>query len=368
MSKEFLASFIFIFSFFTQFISSQIPSDLVIEPGFEINIFADDLDSPRQMVEGSNGTIFLGQRSGQILALLDSDRNGQVDARRVIASNLTYSTGVSIFDGDLYFSEISKIWKIKNIEGWLEKNISGTPEKILVTDDLPNDKWHGWKWLKHNSNGEIYTNVGAPCNVCLSENSQYASILKLSNNKWEYIARGVRNSVGFDFHPKTQKLYFGDNGRDWLGDDSPSCELNRVDQDGLFYGFPFKHALDVKDPEYGDINSGYNYVDPILELGAHVAPTGIAFYNGEMFPEKYKNNIFITLHGSWNRASKVGYKVLRVILDDVGDVIDTKDFITGWLDGEKVIGRPSAPLVKKDGSLLISDDKANVIYHITYIQ
>ena len=368
MSKEFLASFIFIFSFFTQFISSQIPLDLVIEPGFEINIFADDLDSPRQMVEGNNGTIFLGQRSGQILALLDSDRNGQVDARRVIASNLTYSTGVSIFDGDLYFSEINKIWKITNIESWLEKNSSGSPEKILVVDDLPTDTWHGWKWLQHDLSGGIYTNVGAPCNVCLSENPQYASILKFSNGKWEYIAKGVRNSVGFDFHPTTQKLYFADNGRDWLGDDSPSCELNRVDQDGLFYGFPFKHALDVKDPEYGDINSGYDYVDPILELGAHVAPTGIAFYDGAMFPEKFKNNIFITLHGSWNRSTKVGYKVLRVILDDDGDVIGTEDFITGWLDGEKVLGRPSAPLVKRDGSLLISDDKANVIYQITYIQ
>ena len=359
------------FYFFSVLLSMNIFANiemLKLDPGFKISIFASDLDQPRQMIESKNGTIFIGERSGQIIALIDSDGNGQADSKRVIADDLTYSTGVSIFEGDLYFSEISKIWKIQDIEKWLQKNSSGFPEKILVTQDLPEDKWHGWKWLQHNAEGDIYTNVGAPCNICLSENPQYASIIRLRDDNWEYVARGVRNSVGFDFHPETNKLYFGDNGRDWLGDDSPACELNRVDEDGLFYGFPYQHALNVKDPEYGDLESGYDYVDPILELGAHVAPTGLAFYDGEMFPKKYKNNIFITLHGSWNRSKKVGYKVIRVVLDSAGDVVDTKDFISGWLDGETVLGRPAAPLVVSDGSLLISDDKANVIYRITYKQ
>ena len=362
---------IFILSFLGIITSSNVFSNiqqLRLDPGFTVSIFASDLDQPRQMIESKNGTIFIGERSGQIIALLDSDGNGQADSKRVIADDLTYSTGVSIFEGDLYFSEISKIWKIQDIENWLQKNSSGFPEKILVTQDLPEDKWHGWKWLQHNAEGDIYTNVGAPCNICLSENPQYASIIRLRDDNWEYVARGVRNSVGFDFHPETSKLYFGDNGRDWLGDDSPACELNRVDEDGLFYGFPYQHALNVKDPEYGDLESGYDYVDPILELGAHVAPTGLAFYDGEMFPKKYKNNIFITLHGSWNRSKKVGYKVIRVVLDGEGDVVDTKDFISGWLDGETVLGRPAAPLIISDGSLLISDDKANVIYRITYKQ
>ena len=362
---------IFILSFLGIITSSNVFSNiqqLRLDPGFTVSIFASDLDQPRQMIESKNGMIFIGERSGQIIALLDSDGNGQADSKRVIADDLTYSTGVSIFEGDLYFSEISKIWKIQDIENWLQKNSSGFPEKILVTQDLPEDKWHGWKWLQHNAEGDIYTNVGAPCNICLSENPQYASIIRLRDDNWEYVARGVRNSVGFDFHPETSKLYFGDNGRDWLGDDSPACELNRVDEDGLFYGFPYQHALNVKDPEYGDLESGYDYVDPILELGAHVAPTGLAFYDGEMFPKKYKNNIFITLHGSWNRSKKVGYKVIRVVLDGEGDVVDTKDFISGWLDGETVLGRPAAPLVVSDGSLLISDDKANVIYRITYKQ
>ena len=359
------------FYFFSILLSMNIFANiemLKLDPGFKISIFASDLDQPRQMIESKNGTIFIGERSGQIIALLDSDGNGQADSKRVIADDLTYSTGVSIFEGDLYFSEISKIWKIQDIENWLQKNSSGFPEKILVTQDLPEDKWHGWKCLQHNAEGDIYTNVGAPCNICISENPQYASIIRLSDDNWEYVARGVRNSVGFDFHPETNKLYFGDNGRDWLGDNSPACELNRVDEDGLFYGFPYQHALNVKDPEYGDLESGYDYVDPILELGAHVAPTGLAFYDGEMFPKKYKNNIFITLHGSWNRSKKVGYKVIRVVLSGEGDVVDTKDFISGWLDGETVLGRPAAPLVISDGSLLISDDKANVIYRITYKQ
>jgi glucose/arabinose dehydrogenase len=343
-------------------------SNLELEDGFEISIFAENLDSPRQMAEGKNGTIFVGERGGQILALIDSDKNGQVDSKIIIASDLEYSTGISLYDGDLYFSEISKIWKIENVESWVSNYTidSNFPKKILVVDNLPEDQWHGWKWLRHDQQGGLYFNVGAPCNICLSENPQYASILKYQDSKLKYIAKGVRNSVGFDFHPVSKLLFFTDNGRDWLGDDSPSCELNRVDFDGQFFGYPFKHASNVIDPEFGHINPGYDFVDPILELGAHVAPTGISFYNADMFPAKMKNNLFIVLHGSWNRTEKVGYKVIRVEIDESGNIINTNDFITGWLKNGKVFGRPSAPLVRNDGSLLLSDDKANVIYQVTY--
>ena len=346
----------------------EIETHLTLEPGFDISIFAKNLDSPRQMAEGKNGTIFVGERGGQIIALSDTDNNGQADLKIIVAKDLTYSTGISLFNGDLYFSAISKIWKINNIEQWVSNyNIdSSLPEKILVVDNLPDDQWHGWKWLKHDQDGGLYFNIGAPCNICLSKNPQYASILKYQDGELSYIAKGVRNSVGFDFHPVSKKLYFTDNGRDWLGDDSPSCELNRLDFEGQFFGYPFKHASDVIDPEFGEINPGYDFVDPILELGAHVAPTGISFYNAEMFPVTMKNNLFVVLHGSWNRTEKVGYKVLRVEIDDGGNAINSSDFITGWLKNGKVIGRPSAPLVRKDGSLLISDDKANVIYQVTY--
>jgi glucose/arabinose dehydrogenase len=348
--------------------SNEIINNLKIAEGFKISLFAEGLSSPRQIAEGINGTIFVGERAGQIIALSDSDNNGESDSRRVIASNLEYSTGISIFNGDLYFSEVSRIWKIENIEHWLTANITNSdlPKKILVTDKLPSDTWHGWKWLKHDQNGRLYLNVGAPCNICLSENPQYASILRINNSVLEHVARGVRNSVGFDFHPVSKKLFFTDNGRDWLGDDSPSCELNRLDENGQFFGYPFKHASDVQDPEFSDINSGFDFVDPILELGAHVAPTGVAFYDGMMFPTKMQNNLFIALHGSWNRSTKVGYKVIRVNFDENGDVIKVADFISGWLQDQKVLGRPSAPFILSDGSMLLSDDKANVIYRITY--
>jgi len=354
--------------FFHSGIFAQDLEKLILEPGFKISIFADNLSSPRQIAEGKNGTIFVGERTGQIIALADSDRNGEADYKKVIAKDLELSTGISIFNGDLYFSEVSKIWKIENIESWINNNNSNLdlPKKVLVTDELPSDTWHGWKWLKHDEQGQLYFNVGAPCNICLSKNSQYASILKINDSGWQHVARGVRNSVGFDFHPITKKLFFTDNGRDWMGDDTPSCELNRVDVNGQFFGYPYKHSSDVMDPEFGDVNSGFDFVDPILELGAHVAPTGVAFYDGSMFPASMQNNLFIALHGSWNRSSKVGYKVLRVSFDVNGNIIDSTDFISGWLNDETVFGRPAAPFILSDGSMLLSDDKANVIYRITY--
>ena len=354
--------------FFHSGIFAQDLEKLILEPGFKISIFADNLSSPRQIAEGKNGTIFVGERTGQIIALADSDRNGEADYKIVIAKDLELSTGISIFNGDLYFSEVSKIWKIENIESWINNNNSNLdlPKKVLVTDELPSDTWHGWKWLKHDEQGQLYFNVGAPCNICLSKNSQYASILKINDSGWQHVARGVRNSVGFDFHPITKKLFFTDNGRDWMGDDTPSCELNRVDVNGQFFGYPYKHSSDVIDPEFGDVNSGFDFVDPILELGAHVAPTGVAFYDGSMFPASMQNNLFIALHGSWNRSSKVGYKVLRVSFDVNGNIIDSTDFISGWLNDETVFGRPAAPFILSDGSMLLSDDKANVIYRITY--
>ena len=340
---------------------------LIIDPGFEIQVFASEIDSPRQLAEDKNGRIYVGsKKSGKIFAIQDTDNNGQADEKILIAENLTMATGVSIFDGHLFFSEVNKIWKIENIADSLNHHSKTLPEKILVTDNLPNETWHGWKWLKHDEKGYLHTNVGAPCNVCESDDPKYATILKLNDDAWDYVARGVRNSVGFDFHPISKKLFFTDNGRDWLGDDSPSCELNRVDQASGFYGFPYKHSSNTIDPEFGHIQTGFDFIDPVLDLGAHVAPTGIAFYSGDMFPPKFKNNLFITLHGSWNRSEKVGYKVIRVILDSEGNVIESKDFISGWLDGENVLGRPSAPLVMSDGSLLISDDFGNRIYRIFY--
>jgi glucose/arabinose dehydrogenase len=357
--------FLFLILFFSLNLFSETVDHLQIDDGYKISIFANDIGSPRQLAEGADGTVYVGSRdSGRIYAIRDTDNNGVIDEKILIAKDLTYATGVSLHQGSLYFSEIDKIWKIEDISRQLKDNNNSIPEKVLVTDNLPSDKWHGWKWIKHDQEGNLYTNVGAPCNVCESKDKRFASILRLKNNSWEYVARGVRNSVGFDFHPTSQKLYFTDNGRDWLGDDSPSCELNKVDSDGGFFGFPYKHAKNISDPEFGDLNPGFSFIDPIAELGAHVAPTGMTFYNKDMFNE-FKNDILITLHGSWNRSSKVGYKVIRVSLDDEGNVSKVSDFITGWLQEERVLGRPSSPFVMSDGSILIADDKADLIYRIT---
>ena len=274
-------------------------------------------------------------------------------------------------NGDLYFSEIDKIWIIKDIDKWLTSNSNVLPEKNIYMDDLPDETWHGFKYLGFGPDGNLYIPVGVPCNICIepqTKDKRFAAIHKYEDGNLVTVAEGVRNSVGFDWHPVTKKLYFSDNGRDWMGDDSPSCELNVVENDGDFFGYPYKHATDVIDPEFGDLipTLDKEFVDPIAELGPHVAPLGIAFYDSNLFPSKYKNSIFIALHGSWNRTKKSGYKVIFVQLDNNGNYVRQEDFITGWLDNEQAWGRPVSPFVMSDGSLLISDDKYNVIYRVTY--
>ena len=344
-------------------------SNILLPNGFKIEVFAEGIIGPRQMAEGSNGEIYIGSRkSGKIVLIQDRDKNGKTDYMRIIAENLNQPSGVSFYSGDLYIAEIDKIWKISDISAWLRANSNGLPQLELVTDNLPDDEWHGWKWMKHDSAGRIYVNVGAPCNVCVRDDERYASILRIDSNSYEIVARGVRNSVGFDWHPVTEELFFTDNGRDWLGDETPPCELNRVQNDGSFYGFPYHHGANIADPDFGSAKHGYELVPPVYEFEAHSAPTGLAFYDKDMFPEEYDNAAFITLHGSWNRSSKVGYKVVAAQFDKAGNLETLHDFMTGFLDGEKTIGRPAAPFILSDGSLLVSDDFQNLIYRVTFNQ
>ena len=353
--------------------SANIIKNLQVKEGFSIEIFVENIDTPRQIAESRAGNIFVGSRSGGIINVIDRDMN-----IRVIARDLSNATGVTYHNGDLYFSEVDKIWRISNIDEVL-LNSDNIPKKELVTNNLPSDTWHGWKWIDFGPDNMLYVPVGAPCNICnpsveekYNFDKRYASIMRLNGSEWEYVARGVRNTVGFDWHPQTKNLYFGDNGRDWMGDDMPACELNVVLEEDSFYGYPYKHANDVFDPKYSkDISkNSEKFVDPILELGAHVAPTGLSFYDGDHFPENYKNTLFMTLHGSWNRSRKVGYKVVAVHFDNDGKLLFQEDFITGWLqrknDQDKVLGRPASVFQKSDGSILISDDGANVIYRVTY--
>ncbi len=360
------------FSFNVQ--SSQI-SQLMVPDNFEIKIFAKNLETPRQITQTQNGHIVVGSKKGsEIIALVDEDLDGISDKKLIIAEGLNNPTGVSFFNGDLYFAEIDTIWIIKNIDEWLESNTNLLPEKSIYMNDLPSETWHGFKYIDFGPDGNLYIPVGVPCNNCLepqTKDNRFAAIHKYTNGELITVAEGVRNSVGFDWHPVTNKLYFSDNGRDWLGDNSPSCELNIVEADGNFFGYPYKHAKDVIDPEFGYLipNIDKDFIDPIAELGPHVAPLGITFYDKDTFPEKYRNSIFIALHGSWNKYNgKSGYKVIFVKLDSNGDYVYTEDFITGWLENERDWGRPVSPFIMSDGSMLLSDDKYNVIYRIVYKQ
>jgi glucose/arabinose dehydrogenase len=341
-------------------------NNLALPEGFYLELYVDAIEAPRQMAEG-NKFIFVGGINGSIFAINKKDPKDI----QVLFSDLNNSRGVAFKDGDLYFAEVDKIWIVRNIEVSINSTIQSSIKKELFNDDLPSDAWHGGKWIQFGPDGSLYTNVGAPCNICddgFTKDSRYASIIKLQDKSWKTVARGVRNSVGFDWHPQTDKLYFGDNGRDWLGDDSPSCELNILEVEDSFFGFPFLHATNIIDPKFGDgiKELKEEIVLPVLEIGAHVAPTGVSFYNGSEFPEQYQNTLFMALHGSWNRSEKSGYKVLAVHTDEVGNITGTTDFLLGFLDGQKSWGRPSAPLALRDGSLLVSDDKNNAIYRITY--
>lgn len=339
---------------------------LDVPEGFKISNFVSNVEAPRQIAEGIEGYIFVGSKKGKVYALKDNDKNGVIDDVKIIISGLGDSSGVAYKDNTLYIAEISKIWKIDNIEKKLN-SFSGAPlDKVLVTDQLPSDQWHGRKWIMIDDDDSILLNIGAPCNICIKEDERYATIIRYKDNDWTIEARGVRNSVGFDWNPQNNKLYFTDNGRDWLGDSIPSCELNMLEETGNFFGFPYMHSKDIVDPEFGSIGHGYEIIKPILELGAHVAPTGIEFYTSDVFPEEFLNNAFITLHGSWNSSKKVGYKVIRIVFDEFGYPISIGDFVTGFLDGEKVLGRPAAPFQMSDGSLLISDDHSNKIYRVFY--
>ena len=353
-------------------VNSSYLNNLTIPNGFEITIAADEIDSPRQLTETRNGHIVVGSKKGdKIIVLIDSDNDGFFEKKMPVASGLKNPTGVTFHKGDLYFAEIDTIWIIKEIDQWIESNSKSLPKKDIYMNNLPSETWHGFKYIDFGPDDNLYIPVGVPCNICLepqTNDKRFAAIHKYVDGELITVADGVRNSVGFDWHPITQKMYFSDNGRDWLGDDSPSCELNMIDEDGDFFGYPFKHAKNVIDPEFGHLIPSLDkeFTDPIAELGPHVAPLGITFYDREQFPPQYKNSIFVALHGSWNRTKKSGYKVVLIKLDNEGNYLGQEDFITGWLKEETAWGRPVSPFVMSDGSLLISDDKYDVIYRVSY--
>jgi len=336
-----------------------------LPPGFSIEIYAEGVENARQMARGDGGTIFVGSRSaGKLWALTDADGDQRAETVRLIDNYLNMPSGVEFRDGSLYVGEVDRILRYDNIEAMLDQ----PPEPVVVTDALPDKEHHGWKYLRFGADGKLYIPVGVPCNICDEEGFGEIRRMDPDGSDMNVYAKGVRNSVGLAFHPGNGQLWFTDNGRDMLGDDLPADELNYAPQAGMHFGIPYCHQGDLLDEKFGKGRDCADYTPPAANLDPHGAALGLAFYSGGMFPAEYKNRLFITQHGSWNRTEKVGYRVLVLDVQPDGKVLDIKVFAAGWLQGQEVWGRPNDVLVMPDGALLISDDLAGVIYRISYTQ
>jgi glucose/arabinose dehydrogenase len=339
-------------------------SEITLPSGFSIEVFTGNVPGARSLAIGAKGTIFVGSRSeGKVYAVIDRNGDHKADQVLIIASGLKSPNGVAFRDGALYVAEISRVLRFDNIE----ERLGNPPKPVTVTDTFPTKTHHGWKFIRFGPDGKLYVPVGAPCNVCEEKDPRFASIMRLDpdGRNLEIVARGVRNTVGFDWHPRTGELWFTDNGRDLMGDDQPPDELNRVTAKGQHFGFPYWHGRDVPDPKFGKGRRVHEFVLPEMELGPHVASLGMRFYTGGMFPEGYRNQIFIAEHGSWNRSDPLGYRITLVRLKD-SRAVSYEIFAQGWLQDGNASGRPVDLLVMPDGSLLVSDDKAGAIYRISY--
>lgn len=337
---------------------------LKLPESFKIEFYAENVENARQMALSESGVLYVGsRRAGNVYALQDLDNDGKAETKTIIASKLNLPSGIAWKDGDLYVAEVDKILIFKDIDNNLKN-----PQLEIFFTGLPTEKHHGWKFLRFSPQGELIIPIGAPCNICEAPTDRHARIFSLnmkSKNMTE-LAQGVRNSVGFDFHPTTGELWFSDNGRDMMGDDIPNCEINRITKKSEHFGFPYIHADGIKDPEFGQSAKASDYTAPALSLGAHVAPLGIHFYRGDMFPKHFKNQLLVAEHGSWNRSKKSGYKVGLATLKN-SQITGYQDFITGFMKDEVTFGRPVAILEMPDGSLLISDDYAHVIYRVSLV-
>jgi glucose/arabinose dehydrogenase len=348
--------------------SKALPLDTITLPeGFSISIWATGVKNARQMAVGAKGTVFVGSRqAGLVHAVVDTNGDHKADKVYVIAKGLEQPSGVAFRDGALYVADISKIWRFDDVEA----HLAAPPKPVLVTDTYPTEGHHGWKFIAFGPDGWLYVPVGAPCNVCdkRGENPVFASVtrIKPDGSGREVWAHGIRNSVGFDWHPVTKGLFITSNGRDMLGDDVPPDTLNYAPKAGMDFGFPYCHAGDVPDPEFGSKRPCGDFIKPAQKLGAHVASIGARFYTGTAFPAEYRNQLFIAEHGSWNRTKPVGYRLTLVTMDDQARVTGYKPFAEGWLQGSEAWGRPADVQPLPDGSMLVSDDKSDVIYRIAY--
>jgi len=343
----------------------DILKQLHLPAGFTLSIYSDNIPNARSLALGDNGVVFVGTGSeSTVYAVEDSDGDGTADKRHIIATDLNMPNGVAYKGGALYVAEINRIIRFDHID----QNLSNPPRPVVVYDKFPSDQHHGWKYLRFGPDNKLYTAVGAPCNICNPEKPIYGSLVRLNpdGSDFEIIARGIRNTVGFDWQPETNSLFFTDNGRDYLGDDLPPDELNKWSVAGEHFGYPYCHGGDIPDPEFAADKKCRQFTAPAWKFKAHMAPLGLRFYRGNQFPGEFKNQLFVAQHGSWNRSELHGYRVALVKFKQ-GLPVSEQEFISGWLtkDGE-VLGRPVDILEMPDGSLLISDDKLGVIYKVEY--
>ena len=343
-------------------VSELFVNKLKAPPGFKVELWASGMANARSMTESPSGTLFVGTRfPGNVYAVVNKGDTREV---KTILKGLHRPNGVAFANGSLYVAELSRILRYDNIE----KNLDNPPAPVVVFDALPKDEPHGWKYMKLSPDGKyLYFQIGTPANIIVPPYTHAAIVrLNLQTNILDYVAYGVRNSVGMDFQPGTNELWFTNMGRDWAGEDLPNDTLNKLARTKMNFGYPFCHQGDWLDPELGKGRSCDEFDKPELKLGAHVSPLGMRFYTGKMFPAEYKGNIFIAEYGSWNRTKKAGYQVVRVVLDAKNKPVKLEPFITGWLQGEEYWGRPADVQVLKDGSMLISDGEAGAIYRVSY--
>jgi len=338
--------------------------DIRLPAGFRIDIFADSVDNARSLALGANGTVFVSTRQDdKVYALVDENNDGRADRKYTVVSGLDMPNGIAFHNGSLYVAQIDKIWRLDDIENRLQQ----PPAPLLVYDKLPGERDHGWKYIAFGPDGKLYVPIGAPCDNCddAERDPRFASICRMNpdGSGFEVFASGVRNTVGFDWHPQTRELWFTENGRDMMGDNIPPDELNKAPRPGMHFGYPYCHGGNIKDPEFGSRRPCAEFEPPVINLDAHVAALGMKFYTGSMFPAAYRNQVFIAEHGSWNRSQPIGYRVMLVRRD--GERYRYEPFATGWLKNGKAWGRPVDVLQLKDGSLLVSDDFAGAVYRIS---
>jgi glucose/arabinose dehydrogenase len=337
---------------------------LKLPPGFTIEIAA-RVANPRAMTWGAAGTLFVGSaNAGTVYALKLPAAGEKGEAvSHVIARGLRDPAGIAFRDGALYVSAVSRILRFDDIE----TRLANPPAPVVVSDRFPTEGHHGRKFIAFGPDGKLYVGVGVPCNICELDPDRYGNIMRMNpdGSGLEVYARGIRNTVGFDWDPRTRELWFTDNGRDMMGDDVPPDTLNHAPRAGVRFGYPYCHAGKIPDPEFGKRYRCNEFRPPAQDLGPHVAALGMRFYNGTQFPAAYRNRIFIAEHGSWNRSRKIGYRVTMVTLDGEKGV-RYEPFVEGWLQGDRNWGRPADVLVAPDGSLLVSDDYAGAIYRIRY--